>query len=133
MIIIDEYAELTNDAHAMSYADSIARFGRAVAVTLVGRDPASDDRTARTRFNTRAARQNFLQRFERGVDPDGKLPPDEWRRRAEHAKRYMLRLAKRAVATRRATDASPCAKGLRRIVSTMRIAFPTARVLNSMK
>ena len=36
VIIIDEYAELTNDAHdAMSYADSIARLGRAVAVTLV--------------------------------------------------------------------------------------------------
>ena len=35
VIIIDEYAELTDDAQdAMGYADSIARLGRAVAVTL---------------------------------------------------------------------------------------------------
>jgi hypothetical protein len=60
----------------------------------------TDDRSARTR----PARQKFLQRFEREVDPDGVLPPDERRRRAEHAKRaYMLRLAKRAVMTRRAS------------------------------
>ncbi len=39
------------------------------------------DRSARTR----AAREKFLQRFEREVDPDGKLPPDERRRRAERA------------------------------------------------
>ena len=57
------------------------------------------DRSARTR----PAREKFLQRFEREVDPDGKLPPDERRRLAEHAKRaYMLRLAKRALAARRA-------------------------------
>jgi hypothetical protein len=55
------------------------------------------DRSARTR----PARQKFLQRFEREVDPDGVLPSDERRRRAEHAKRaYMLRLAKRAIAAR---------------------------------
>jgi len=36
VIIIDEYAELADDAQdAMGYADSIARLGRAVAVTLV--------------------------------------------------------------------------------------------------
>jgi hypothetical protein len=59
------------------------------------------DRSARTR----PAREKFLQRFEREVDPDGTLPPDERRRRAEHAKRaYMLRLAKRAVATRSANS-----------------------------
>jgi hypothetical protein len=57
------------------------------------------DRSARTR----PAREAFLKRFEREVDPDNKLPPDERRRRAEHAKRaYMLQLAKRAVAARRA-------------------------------
>jgi hypothetical protein len=58
----------------------------------------TQDRSARTW----PARQKFLQRFEREVDPDGVLPPDERRRRAEHAKRaYMLRLAKRAVNARR--------------------------------
>ncbi len=58
----------------------------------------TEDRSARTW----PARQKFLQRFEREVDPDGKLPPDERHRRAEHAKRaYMLKLAKRSVAARR--------------------------------
>jgi hypothetical protein len=62
----------------------------------------TDDRSARTR----PAREKFLQRFEQEVDSDGKLPPDERRRRAEHAKRaYMLRLAKRAVSTRKAAAA----------------------------
>jgi hypothetical protein len=56
------------------------------------------DRSARTR----PARDKFLERFEREVDPDGTLPPKERRLRAEHAKRaYMLRLAKRAVAARK--------------------------------
>lgn len=53
----------------------------------------TSDRSARTR----PAREAFLKRFEREVDPDGKLPPDERRRRAEHALRaHMLRLRKRA-------------------------------------
>ena len=58
----------------------------------------TSDRSARTR----PAREAFLKRFEREVDPDGKLPPDERRRRAEHAKRaYMIRLRKRAVSARK--------------------------------
>ena len=57
------------------------------------------DRSARTR----PAREAFLRRFEREVDPEGTLSPDERHRRADHAKRaYMLRLAKRAVAARKA-------------------------------
>jgi hypothetical protein len=60
-------------------------------------------RTADRSARTRPAREAFLSRFEREVDPNGELPPDERRRRAEHAKRaYMLRLAKRAVAARKA-------------------------------
>ena len=56
------------------------------------------DRSARTR----PARQAFLKRFEREVDPNGELLPEERQRRAEHALRaYMLRLSKRAVAARR--------------------------------
>ena len=69
----------------------------------------TNDRSARTR----AAREKFLQRFEREVDPDGKLPPDERRRRAEHAKRaYMLRLAKRAVGARSEKQVSRSSKRL---------------------
>jgi hypothetical protein len=56
------------------------------------------DRSARTR----PAREAFLKRFEREVDPDGQLSPDERRRRAEHAKRaYMLRLRKRGMAAKK--------------------------------
>ena len=58
----------------------------------------TEDRGARTR----PAREKFLQRFEQEVDPDGRLPPNERRLRAEHAKRaYMLMLAKRSAAVRR--------------------------------
>ena len=57
------------------------------------------DRAARTR----PARETFLKRFEKEVDPDGTLPPEERRQRAEHAKRaYMLQLAKRSAAARKA-------------------------------
>jgi hypothetical protein len=55
------------------------------------------DRAARTRL----ARETFLKRFEKEVDPDGTLPPEERRQRAEHAKRaYMLKLAKRSASAR---------------------------------
>lgn len=46
------------------------------------------------REHTKPARAAFLQRFEDQVDPDGKLPPDERRRRAQHAlKSHMTSLA----------------------------------------
>lgn len=57
----------------------------------------TEDRSARTR----PAREAFLKRFEREVDPDGKLPPDERARRANHALRaHMLRLRKRVTKSR---------------------------------
>jgi hypothetical protein len=44
--------------------------------------------------HTAPARQVFLSRFEREVDPEGLLEPQERARRAEHAKRaYFLSLA----------------------------------------
>jgi hypothetical protein len=44
--------------------------------------------------HTAPARQSFLSRFEREVDPEGLLTPQERARRAEHAKKaYFLRLA----------------------------------------
>ena len=60
--------------------------------------------TRRTSANGRAA---FLARFEADVDPDGRLDPEERRRRAEHARSaYFARLALASVATRRARRAS---------------------------
>jgi hypothetical protein len=59
----------------------------------------TNDRLARTR----PAREAFLKRFEIEVDPDGTLSLEERQKRAEHAKRaYMLQLAKRSAAARRA-------------------------------
>ena len=44
--------------------------------------------------HTAPARQVFLSRFEREVDPEGVLEPRERARRAEHAKKaYFLKLA----------------------------------------
>jgi hypothetical protein len=58
----------------------------------------TQDRTARTR----PAREAFLKRFEKEVDPDDTLAPEERRQRAEHAKRaYMLQLAKRSAVARK--------------------------------
>jgi len=60
--------------------------------------------TRRTSANGRAA---FLARFEADVDPDGRLDPEERRRRAEHARSaYFARLALASVATRRARRTS---------------------------
>jgi len=55
-----------------------------------------------SRETTAAARQAFLSRFEREVDPDLVLPPSERARRAEHAKKaYFTRLALRSAKARR--------------------------------
>jgi len=63
----------------------------------------ADARSAPTTAQRNPARETFLKRFEKEVDPDGTLPPEERRQRAEHAKRaYMLRLAKRSAVARKA-------------------------------
>jgi hypothetical protein len=56
------------------------------------------DRKARTA----AGRAAFLDRFEREVDPDGTLAPEERARRAENARRaYFYALALRSAQARR--------------------------------
>ncbi|MFD2414998.1 hypothetical protein [Amycolatopsis pigmentata] len=56
------------------------------------------DRVARTSRGTQA----FLERFERQVDPERKLPPEVRREMAIHARTaYMLQLAQRSAAARR--------------------------------
>lgn len=58
----------------------------------------TEDRAARTAPARRAA----LERFEREVDPDGTLPPEELARRAEAAQRaYFTRLAYLSARSRR--------------------------------
>ena len=60
-------------------------------------------RTADRSARTRPAREAFLKRFEKEVDPDGTLPAGERLQRAEHAMRaYMLQLAKRSLSARKA-------------------------------
>lgn len=52
--------------------------------------------------NTAPARKAFLERFEREVDPDGVLDPQERARRAEHAKKaYFAKLALASSVARR--------------------------------
>lgn len=54
------------------------------------------------RETTAKARETFLSRFEREVDPEGKLPPEERYRRAEHAKKaHFARLARLSAKARR--------------------------------
>jgi hypothetical protein len=51
---------------------------------------------------TAPAREAFLSRFEREVDPDGVLSPDERRRRAGHARAaHMARIARLSAIARR--------------------------------
>lgn len=52
---------------------------------------------------SRPGREAFLARFEREVDPDGRLPEAEHRRRVELAKRaHFTRMATRSAEVRRA-------------------------------
>jgi hypothetical protein len=51
---------------------------------------------------TAKARASFLDRFEREVDSNGLLPPDERQRRAGHARKaYFARLALKSADARR--------------------------------
>jgi hypothetical protein len=60
-----------------------------------------------SRDTSAPGRAAFLARFEADVDPDGRLAPEERRRRAEHARSaYFARLALASVAARRARRAS---------------------------
>lgn len=62
----------------------------------------TEDRPARTA----PARQKFLDRFEREVDPEGRLTPQERGIRAEHARKaYFTRLSFLAAEARRRRSA----------------------------
>lgn len=73
-----------------------ALIAKLAAHTRWAREP---DRVAATS----AARKAFADRFEREVDPDGKLDPVERARRAESARKaYYARLSLRSAQARRA-------------------------------
>jgi hypothetical protein len=60
-----------------------------------------------SRETSKAGRAAFLARFEREVDPEGKLPPEERARRAEHARKaYFSRLALKSAKVRRERKAA---------------------------
>jgi hypothetical protein len=59
------------------------------------------------RVTTANGRAAFLARFEREVDPDGRLDPEERRRRVEQARRaYFTRLALASAKARRVKRAT---------------------------
>ena len=91
--------------------------GRSRSVSSSGNEPASQaERSLRARLaayalhaqhdpreTTANGRAAFLARFDREVDPEGLLEPDERRRRAERARRaYFPRLSLTAVKARQA-------------------------------
>jgi hypothetical protein len=64
----------------------------------------TSDRSARTAN----ARKAMLDRFEQEVDPDGKLPPAERAKRAEHKRQaYFKRLALKSATARRRRGGAP--------------------------
>lgn len=63
---------------------------------------------------TAPGRAAFMARFEREVDPEGRLDPDERARRAEHAKKaYFTRLQLKSVMARRRKKAAVRRRGAR--------------------
>jgi hypothetical protein len=94
---------------------------RAMSVSRPGNEPAGrTERSLRARIaayalhaqrdsreTTAKGRAAFLARFDREVDPEGLLEPDERRRRAEQARRaYFARLSLAAVKARQAKRAA---------------------------
>ena len=94
---------------------------RALSVPSPGNEPASPaERSLRARLaayalhaqrdpreTTANGRAAFLARFDREVDPEGRLEPDERRRRAEQARRaYFARLSLAAIKARQAKRAA---------------------------
>jgi hypothetical protein len=60
---------------------------------------------------TAKARETFLNKFEKEVDPDGTLPPEERARRAEYARKaHFAHLALKSADARRAKRSSSTTK-----------------------
>jgi len=81
----------------------LAQSTRSLAASIAAHESWANtsDRSARTA----PARAALMAKFEREVDPDGVLPPDERARRAEHKRRaYFQRLALKSAKARRARE-----------------------------
>lgn len=79
--------------------------------TLVAKIAAAErwGRTADRQQATAPARSGLRAKFEREVDPDGLLTPDERARRADSLMRaHMLRMSLKAKASRRKADLALC-------------------------
>jgi hypothetical protein len=93
----------TRGTHGLSPAERILR-ARLAAHAMHARNDA--------RQTTTNGRAVFLARFEAEVDPDGRLAPEERRRRADHARRaYFTRLALASAKARRARRQGGGARG----------------------
>jgi hypothetical protein len=80
----------------------MARYGRIGAYESWAH---TEDRTARTA----PARRAMLEKFERAVDPDGKLTPAERAKRAEFARKaHFQRLALKSAKARRLAKEAAC-------------------------
>lgn len=85
-------------------SEQASRIGRIGAHSRWARE---HDRTAATA----PAREGFMARFERQVDPDGKLPPAERAFRAEHAMRaHMQQLSLKRARKRASHRRNPHAR-----------------------
>lgn len=85
---------------------------------MAARDPVQRKINARIAILTRWSREDgraaaaqaqagLMRRFEREVDPDGELTPEERHRRAESARRaHMLRLSAKSAKVRRERKAA---------------------------
>lgn len=76
--------------------------------SLIGQIAAHESwaRTTDRSARTANARRAMMAKFDREVDPDGKLPPAERQKRAENARKaYFKRLALKSAKSRRAAGA----------------------------
>ena len=86
---VTAYTDEDTEAIAMTPAERSLRARMAAYRMHASHDPKE---------TTAAARAAFLARFEREVDPDGRLAPSERRRRAEAARKaYFTKLAIQSV------------------------------------
>lgn len=101
---LDDLSSEADTAEALSdLVDKRAEYHLRAKVAAHASWAKTEDPAARTA----PAREAFMARFERQVDPDGVLSPEDRQRRAEHARKaYFARLALASSKARRARKAA---------------------------